>query len=337
MGVHHRGRLPCVKRNECSPARPGVLRGRLTLAAVVSVLGLSACGGPEVAGDREVVKGESDGIVRTAVIPTGTLEITVGSPVARVDARDTNGTKDRVAPDRSSFLPVHMAFDTQEMPWSGLLAVDLEEPEVTLRVGGQDRALPTPYYVRGPGLSTVSAATYYVVVPGSPAPEDVVASVTYDGRTQVVSHETSDPDAGTSLADLVGSDPERVKCPDTGWKSPAGIREEIMCEDLRVGVTPYWPGKGWAEEGAAWRVVWVRRLGVSRLEQGRGDYSVDAVRGSAAGQDLSGTTYPDSIDGTVVFPDTDSVRLTLEVGGSLTRGSGPLDVKARLTRDVLLP
>ncbi len=307
---------------------------------LVTMLALSACGGPATAGKDEVIGGLGDdvpGEMRTAVLPTGTLEITVGAPLKRLEAADTRDSTERRAPAGSSFLPVHWHFDASAAPLSGLLSKDPQNADVHVIVADQERSLPSPYEVKGSALATNPSTTAYIVVPGDPRPEDVDVSVAYDDALQVLAGDGSVSGPGSGLAELVGAEPESVSCPATGWDAPAGIRADVICDALSVAVTPYWPGSGWAAEaGNDWTVVTVPRLGVSRIEKDGASYSVDTVRGSAGGQDLVGSTFPDSVDGVVVSPDADSLELRLEVTGSLTRGRGPLEVAASLSHKVSL-
>lgn len=76
-------------------------------------------------------------------------------------------------PDGSSFVPVHWHFDASKALLSGLLAAELQEAELQLSVGGHERSLPAPYTAAGKALATNPATTFYVVLPGTPRPQDV--------------------------------------------------------------------------------------------------------------------------------------------------------------------
>ncbi|MBC2960662.1 hypothetical protein [Nocardioides deserti] len=274
--------------------------------AVVGTL-LVGCGTDEAAADA-VLEGRGDrvdGPTTTFVVPTGTLAVTIGDPVDRVGSDDTADREERAAPDGSALLPVLVDFtDREGAPWGGRLAAEPQEADVALEVDGEERRLGSPYTTTGRGLSGAATATYWVVVPGEPAADDVTVTVTYDGAEQaaVAGAEPSGP--GAALAALPQEAPAAADCPER-WRTD-GAPLRLECELPLVGRTPYWPGAGWAADGSSWVVVEARRV-QAYAARGSAD-EVRSVEGVGAAEQLDhGEWGPTGLAGVVVAGEDDLV------------------------------
>lgn len=310
------------------------------LAAMLCLTGLGGCSGAGKAGTAEVVTGSAsniEGKARTAVVPTGSIEVTIGEPVRKISAQDSRDLQARTAPKGSTFLPVHWKYDTSPAPLSGALSGRPQETDVRLSVGGQERPLGSPYTVAGPAIATVPVTTFYVVVPGEPSPSEVDLVVGYDGATQHVDELGRATGAGAGLAQTVNQNFSVVRCPTGGWDTDGPARGEIICDELRTATSRYWPGHGWAPGNERWRVLRVPRLGVERIESDGARYQVETISGAVAGQEIVGHTYPNSVDGTVVLRQSDSALLEVRATGRLTDGSGAPLVDLTARREVSLP
>lgn len=234
------------------------------LAALAVLLVPTACGDssadPGARAQRPVVARDPMAGDRASVLlPTGRLDLTVGTPVDAVPADRTKDLKAVSAPDGGSLVPVSWTFDGSQAPWLGLLAAHPDEAVVSLQVGGRSYRVGPPYQVGAGGtIATDPDRAFYVPVGATPDPADIAVSVAYDGLTQVVHPATGESDLGVAagLARLEGPRPGGVPCPDHGWRAvPRSVDVQVDCTISLAGRTPYWPTAGWAEAGHQWLVL----------------------------------------------------------------------------------
>lgn len=311
-------------------------RSACLLVVALCLHGLVGCAGA-TAGVAEVIEWGADdvaGSARTAVVPTGTLEVTIGAPVRELPQSERSDVHDRsTAPKGSTFLPVHWEFDRGRTPLSG--AGDRpQEADVSLLIGREGRVLGSPYTVDGRVVTAKPVTTFYVVVPGSPSPSDVVVQVAYDGADQRIDEQNRATGEGAGLAEDVNENFAVVPCPTTGWEVTGAAEVELICDDLEVATSRYWPGRGWAPGGQEWRVLWVRRLGVGMVNGTA--YLAKDVTGNVSGQQLTGSGHPTSVDGMVALPMSEPVRLEIRTSGwTAGPGADPGPIVAH--REVALP
>jgi hypothetical protein len=275
---------------------------RLTLgvAGLLALAVLGACGDDDSgAGDasevgRVVVGHLSDGVRGDSafvLVPTGRLDVTVGTAVDRVTADQAADGNEHRAPDGGSFVPVQWSFDPfgeggARVP---VIGANPEPTEVALVVGDTSVELGSPYKVTGEGITDTGVGTMYAAVDGAPdAVDDVQVSVSYDGLTQTVNPATGERDAGAA-APLYDKPSMGIEAPCTSEGFAHGrVRPEISCLVNAPTRVPYLPTHGWAEDGRTWLVVPL-------------DIAIDSV-------DVGGTSY----DVTSVEP-----RLTVDGGEPL--------------------
>lgn len=282
--------------------------------AVVGTL-LAGCGTDEAAADA-VLEGRGDrveGPMTRFVVPTGSVAVTVGDPVDRVGSDDTADRGERAAPDGSALLPVLVDFtDREGAPWGGRLAAEPQEADVVLEVAGEERRLGSPYTTAGRGRSGAATATYWVVVPGEAAADEVTVTVTYDGAEQAAAAGEEPSGPAAALAALPQEAPPAADCPER-WRTDA-TPLRLECELSLVGRTPYWPGAGWAPDGSSWVVVEARRI-QAYAARGSAD-EVRSVEGVGAAEQLDhGDWGPTGLAGVVVAGEDDLVgdALALEL------------------------
>lgn len=322
------------------------------LAAALTVAlagGLVACGdeaGPAAGRGRAVVGGTADqlaGAAATAVVPTGSIEVTVGDPVRSVPASQARDAKAHQPPQGYSYLPVHWDYDFSAAPWAGLLALDPQESTVTVRVGKVDKVLGSPYTVGGGAIDDVPGTTFYVPVKGEPAAEEVSVLVEYDGGTQTLDLSTgTSTGEGADLSVLSPEQPPAPACPSQGWTTKPAARATVTCDLSWAGRTPYWPGSGWAGDGE-WQVIHVARLQPTELTSPDGadawtvTGATDATTadGAPAATALSaGPGDPGRLQGTLVFParPAEPLAVDLAMTAQVTRPDGPAEARLSLTR-----
>ena len=223
----------------------------------------------------------------TVALPTGSLSVGVGTPISSVPAADTDDRRALQAPAGGSIVPVRMSFDSGEQPWTPLLALEPEVPEVTLAVGDREYDLPAPY--RTPGGTALADApddAFYVAVDASPEEaRSAEIRIDYDGLLQTVSADGR-VEAGQAAGLPAPGIPRAVPldCPRSGWTVRGTSRPvPVGCEVGVLGLTPYWPGLGWAPTGRSWLVVEVETLRPDLSAVAAGDATAVADRSTVDG------------------------------------------------------
>ncbi|GAB3775493.1 hypothetical protein FB382_004150 [Nocardioides ginsengisegetis] len=305
----------------------GIVRRRAAVLATAALTAsvLVACGDRTVADDA-VLSGLAtvDGEQASFVLPVGTLTVTVGDPVDTVAGSDARDAQNHAAPGGSELLPVETALDLQGQPWGGQLATAPVEATLVLHVGDQTRDLPSPYRTDGRAIAMQPDHMAYVAVPDGTDPTDVSVSVTYDGRDQTATPGQDPTGPAAALADLPTQRPAAPACGE-GWSVRPAASAEVSCDLSYAGRTPYWPGKGWAAEGATWLVVGVERLEVTGLTSGGDAWEVDTASTPEGRADAAGLEHvgygPTSVGGVLVLA-TASPTVDLAVAFRATRSGG---------------
>lgn len=265
-------------------------------AGVVGVLlvgALTACG--DDASSLEV--GESAtgpaGVTGTAVevrVPSGTITVTVGSPVQEIAA----GSREVTAPDGGALVPVSWSLDRYQT--TGVTGFDAETELAIL--AGDD---PTPLTTIT-DAATPATGSRVVAIDGTAAVDGV--SATYDGLEQVLGLDGS-RDAGVAEQLYAPAADGGDRDCSQGWRSVPQADLDLSCS-VRAWTLPYLPGAGWADEGRTHVVVDQALILDAVTDEGE-EYRATFVEGTAqvAGTDVDGAPFEEGRGGAGSF----SVRL----------------------------
>jgi hypothetical protein len=274
-----------------------VLSERLVLSVLALAAGavLSGCGGgasgaPGSADSVVVASGTDDvtGRSATVIVPTGRLDITVGTPLdGSVDADQALDDEDHSAPDGMTYVPLEWDFDTATpMPGVGIIGQQAQPTKVVVTSGGTSTPLPAPYHTDGKVIGFAADRIVYVPVED---PDAITVEATYDGLTQTLDVATGKVDQGAA-APLYGdasAAKQDLDCGDGTVVKGDGSSATLVCEATLERV-PYYPGTGWAKDGRAFDVLGWSVSG-SRFTDPNGDpKSVDEV--TATGTVEGGTS-----------------------------------------------
>jgi hypothetical protein len=242
-------------------------------------------------------------------LPTGRLTVTVGEPVTTIPAGESrvqeNGVAQEItASDGEAFLPIQV----EEKPGAGVPGViyqsatrdDTVEPEVSIRVGGEDYALGA--------TEEIGSLPVYARV-DRPDDSPLGVAVEYAGVTQSVDQDGArETGAAAGLYDLP-DELEQRRCPGR-WTTAPDAAVTVECTYV-VGHYPYLAGLGWAHEqepDGTWAfVATATSLGSADLAggprcdavglEGSGNAVLD---GEPAATDLATFTTPTTADGSFV-------------------------------------
>lgn len=247
-----RASAPRAARVAAVPVAPGVV-----LAAVLAVLAglLAACGGPSRT--SEVVQGDAASQVAgnrvSVLLPTGRLELTIGSTVDQISSAQSQDGESHRPPEGGHFVPVRWRFDPFAFSgtYRGAMSRLPKPATVVVRTGGRTLPLGAPYHVAGSqgALSNTGPFVSYVPVTGT---GDLRVAVTYDGLTQTVGADGSRR-AGAAAPLYHAHHPRHLPCRRTGWRGVG--RADLDCRVGPAVSLPYLPGHGWAKAGRTWLLV----------------------------------------------------------------------------------
>ncbi|GAB2983900.1 hypothetical protein [Nocardioides montaniterrae] len=301
---------------------------------VLLTVSLAGCGGTSGSTDVVVARAAAPltGTERTLVLPTGTLHITLGEPTGSVSTSASHDGQRHEPPAGSTYVPVGLSLDAAAAPWGGRLAVSAQETQVAVSFSGTVRTLGSPYRVQGVALRPASVTSWYVALPHGAEAARIDVTATYAGQTLDAPAHGPASAPERALRALVRTPARAVRCPFAAEQPAAGGRVATICGKLSVVRTPYWPGRGWAPRSEPWTAVLVARLGATTFTQGGATYTVDKVGGWVGRTALTGTTYPDSVDGVVVLENAERAAIRLRMRGTLEHGRGPVTAELMVQR-----
>jgi hypothetical protein len=325
----------------------------LLVSGLLAGAGLTACGDQgSGAGSGDVVDGHlSDKVTGDSayvLLPTGRIDLTVGTPVDEVTADQAGDGERHTAPDGGAFVPVtweHDPFGEGAVPVT-VMGADPQEADVVLRSDDTAADLGSPYQPAGDqGTTDTGVVTMYVAVDGDG--EDPTFEVTYDGLTQSVDPATGDRDAGA--AEPLYAEPAmgiEAPCPSEGFAS-GPLRPQVSCLVNAPQRSPYLPGRGWAEDGHTWLLVGVD-IRLSGVDVGRTAYDVASVRPRltvngadalpADGRFGSAEPLPTAVRGTWAFDGVsagdNSLTIALDLVLERTSGPGPSTRQGTVQQEV---
>lgn len=183
------------------------------------------------------------------VVPSGTLNVTVGDPVEKVPDSDL-ADKDQAKPRGGDvFVPMSVEFDDRGSIGTQLFHRGLGDDDYAVSLLADGDALP---------VGQMTSRSFYVRIPESKS-SALGAEVDFQGVAQreYVDGDRDDGDAAAlyGYPDTV----EKALCRD-GWKAVASkpeVKAAVDC-DVSAVAYPYAPGAGWAsdkEPGAMWAVI----------------------------------------------------------------------------------
>lgn len=266
----------------------------------------------------------SDGTPSSLVMPIGRLEIFLGKPTARLDARDTRQLEPATAPPGSTFVPITWQYDAGTFGDYAAYLGGEQTPKVELRA---DRA---GYRLPAPDPTGQGGESFYVLVSGSG--RDLDLAVSYDGVEQSVDLLTGKRDAGDAagLYDLTPVSTRTRACErGADFNGTAGY-PDYRCRYTRPVRLPYADG-AWAEPGRTFLALTVttsiRRFDIVGDVPGSGALYVPAS--------VTSTFALGEIEPVAAVKDTTDTCPDLANGGCTGRYDLVFDVPAKKKRFTL--
>lgn len=263
----------------------------------------------------------SDGAPSSLVLPIGRLEVFLGEPTARLDARHTRQLEPATAPPGSTFVPITWQYDAGTFGDHAAYLGEAPTPKVELRA---DRA---GYRLPAPDSTGQGGESFYVLVSGSG--RDLDLAVTYDGVEQSVDLLTGERDPGDAagLYDLTPATTKTRACEKgADFNGTAGY-PDYRCRYSRPVRLPYADG-AWAEPGRTFLALTVttsiRRFDIAGDVPGSGALYLPAS--------VTSTFALGEIEPIAAVQDTTDTCPDLANGGCTGRYDLVFDVPAREKR-----
>jgi hypothetical protein len=314
------------------------LAGRASAAAValVALTALAGCGGTArsttdhgagTAASGMIVAGSgpATGTLMDAMVPSGRLSVTVGSPARRLTAAQAGDGKAHRLTGRGRFVGVSWAFDQDALPRWAWAAVRVQNPLPTtlaLVAGGKRYPLGSAYdLVVGQGAVSRGAKASYVAVRSA---AHLRLEATYDGLTQSFDATTGErtPSAADGLYHLTA--PAAAPACPTVSASTQGVRYRIRCTVGPLAVVPYVAGVGWADQGSTWATT-TYRLRPAAASWGKVQYAYVALASTATLDGAQARSNHSANDADLAPIQTGAPVFAVPVGG----GTRALTVRAR--------